>query len=56
MIGLDLSVTMLTVKHAELEVINSCRAFLNFSLDKTNKPALDSLINRIYHTLVHYSA
>jgi len=56
MIGLDLSVTMLTVKHAELEVINSCRAFLNFSLDKTNKPALNSLINRIYHTLVHYSA
>ena len=54
--GLDLSVTMLTVKHAELRVINSCRAFLNFSLDKTNSPALNSLTNKIYHTLVHHSA
>lgn len=34
MSGLDLSVTMLTIKHAELRVINSGGVFLNFFLDR----------------------
>ncbi len=56
MSGLDLSVTMLAIKHAELRVIKSGRTFLNFFLDRLTPPALNFFMNKVYHSLVHHLA
>jgi len=56
MSGLDISLTMLTIGHAELRVINSGRTFLNFFLDRPTPPALNFSNKEIYHTLVHHLA
>jgi hypothetical protein len=56
MIALDLSVTMLATEQAELRVINSVRAFLNFFLDRAAPPALNFFNKKVYHSLVHHLA